>query len=107
VLTGDNITKNMFALYRIRCGLPVVAFGETGVVKSALFRFLIQTLLGHTFEVCNVNSGTTIQDVEDMIESAMRIIIINPEAQVFLFFDEEAEGFDPLFSKIKLIPPTG
>ena len=55
VLTGDNITKMMFALYRIRCGLPVVAFGEAGVGKSALFRFLIQTLLGHTFEVCNVN----------------------------------------------------
>jgi hypothetical protein len=88
VLTGDNITKMMFALYRIRCGLPVVAFGEAGVGKSALFRFLIQTLLGHTFEVCNVNSGTTIQDVEDMIESAMRTIMGNPEAQVFLFFDE-------------------
>ena len=88
MLTGDNITKMMFALYRIRSGLPVVAFGEAGVGKSALFRFLIQTLLGHTFEVCNVNSGTTIQDVEDMIDSAMKIIMVNVEAQVFLFFDE-------------------
>ena len=88
VLTGDNITKMMFALYRIRCGLPVVAFGEAGVGKSALFRFLIQTLLGHSFEVCNVNFGTTIQDVEEMIESAVRIITMNPDAQVFLFFDE-------------------
>ena len=52
VLTGDNITKMMFALYRIRCGLPVIIFGEAGVGKSALFRFLIQSLLGHDFEVC-------------------------------------------------------
>ena len=51
VLTGDNITKMMFALYRIRCGLPVIIFGEAGVGKSALFRFLIQSLLGHDFEV--------------------------------------------------------
>lgn len=34
VLTGDNITKMMFALYRIRCGLPVIVFGEAGVGKS-------------------------------------------------------------------------
>lgn len=88
VLTGDNITKMMFALYRIRCGLPVVAFGEAGVGKSALFRFLIETLLGHTFEVCNVNSGTSIHDVEKMIESAIAVIVNNPDAQVFLFFDE-------------------
>ena len=53
----------MFALYRIRCGLPVVAFGEAGVGKSALFRFLIHTLLGHTFEVCNVNRYRTISKV--------------------------------------------
>ena len=45
----------MFALYRIRCGLPVIAFGEAGVGKTALFRFLLHTLLGHNFEVCNVN----------------------------------------------------
>ena len=51
VLTGDNITKMMFALYRIRCGLPVIIFGEAGVGKSALFRFLIQSLLGHDFQV--------------------------------------------------------
>jgi energy-coupling factor transporter ATP-binding protein EcfA2 len=88
VLTGDNITKMMFALYRIRCGLPVVAFGEAGVGKSALFRFLIQTLLGHTFEVFNVNSGTSIQHVKESIECAVTIVMMNPEAQVFLFFDE-------------------
>ncbi len=56
VLTGDNITKMMLALYRIRCGLPVIVFGEAGVGKSALFRFLIQSLLGHEYRVCNVNS---------------------------------------------------
>ena len=88
MLTGDNITKMMFALYRIRCGLPVVAFGEAGVGKTALFRFLIHTLLGHTFEVCNVNSGTSIRDVENMIDSARSVLIDNPKAQIFLFFDE-------------------
>ena len=88
VLTGDNLTKMMFALYRIRCGLPVIIFGEAGVGKSALFRFLIHTLLGHTFDVCNVNSGTSIEDVEKKIESAMEIVTLNPSAQVFLFFDE-------------------
>jgi len=50
-LTGDNIFKMMFVLYRIRCGLPVITFGEAGVGKSALFRFLIQSLLGHHYEV--------------------------------------------------------
>ena len=88
VLTGDNITKMMFALYRIRCGLPVMVFGEAGVGKSALFRFLIQTLLGHDFHVCNVNSGTTIADISAMIEEALRTVVIREEAQVFLFFDE-------------------
>uniref|UniRef100_A0A0P4YE06 AAA+ ATPase domain-containing protein n=2 Tax=Daphnia magna TaxID=35525 RepID=A0A0P4YE06_9CRUS len=101
VLTGDNITKMMFALYRIRCGLPVVAFGEAGVGKSALFRFLIQTLLNHTFEVCNVNSGTSIQDVEAMIDSSMKIIARNPEAQVFLFFDEMNTADPPVIAFFK------
>ena len=31
VLTGDNLTKMMFALYRLRCHLPVVVFGGAGV----------------------------------------------------------------------------
>jgi hypothetical protein len=87
-LTGENITKMMFALYRIRCGLPVVAFGEACVGKSALFRFLIQTLLGHKFEVFNVNSGKSIQHVKESIECAVTIVMMYPEAQVFLFFDE-------------------
>lgn len=91
----------MFALYRIRCGLPVVAFGEAGVGKSALFRFLIQTLLNHTFEVCNVNSGTSIQDVEAMIDSSMKIIARNPEAQVFLFFDEMNTADPPVIAFFK------
>ncbi len=91
----------MFALYRIRCGLPVIAFGEAGVGKSALFRFLIQTLLGHTFEVCNVNSGTTIEDVEKMIESAVKTISINPDIQVFLFFDEMNTADAPVIAFFK------
>lgn len=45
VLTGDNITKMMFALYRIRCGLPVIVFGEAGVGKS-----------GTTFWFCLIHS---------------------------------------------------
>jgi hypothetical protein len=88
VLTGDNITKMMFALYRIRCGLPVMVFGEAGVGKSALFRFLIQTLLGHELHVCNVNSGTTITDISGIVEEALQTVTIRVEAQVFLFFDE-------------------
>jgi hypothetical protein len=100
VLTGDNITKMMFALYRIRCGLPVVAFGEAGVGKSALFRFLIETLLGHTFEVCNVNSGTTIQDVTEIIELAMRNAM-KPGAQIFLFFDEMNTADPPVIAFFK------
>ena len=88
VLTGDNITKMMFALYRIRCGLPVIAFGEAGVGKSALFRFLIQSLLGHEFRVCNVNSGTTVQDVSTMVVEALQKLSNERNAQVFLLFDE-------------------
>ncbi|XP_057375006.1 uncharacterized protein LOC130695963 [Daphnia carinata] len=101
VLTGDNITKMMFALYRIRCGLPVVAFGEAGVGKSALFRFLIQTLLGHAFEVCNVNSGTSIEDVEAIIDLSVKIIARNPDAQVFLFFDEMNTADPPVIAFLK------
>ena len=101
VLTGDNITKMMFALYRIRCGLPVMAFGEAGVGKSALFRFLIQSLLGHEFRVLNVNSGTTIQDVSTLIETAMVTLSSNPEAQVFLFFDEMNTADPPVIAFLK------
>ncbi len=90
----------MFALYRIRCGLPVVAFGEAGVGKSALFRFLIETLLGHTFEVCNVNSGTTIQDVTEIIELAIRNAM-KPGAQIFLFFDEMNTADPPVIAFFK------
>lgn len=91
----------MFALYRIRCGLPVVAFGEAGVGKSALFRFLIETLLGHTFAVCNVNSGTSIRSVEELIEWAITIIMMDPEAQVFLFFDEMNTADPPVIAFFK------
>ncbi|KAI9554792.1 hypothetical protein GHT06_020069 [Daphnia sinensis] len=101
VLTGDNITKMMFALYRIRCGLPVVAFGEAGVGKSALFRFLIETLLGHTFAVCNVNSGTSIRSIEELIEWAITIILMDPQAQVFLFFDELNTAEPPVIAFFK------
>jgi hypothetical protein len=91
----------MFALYRIRCGLPVVVFGETGVGKTALFRFLIQTLLGHTLMVCNVNSGTTIQDVEGLVQSATKKIMENSKAQVFLFLDEMNTADPPVIAFIK------
>jgi hypothetical protein len=91
----------MFALYRIRCGLPVIVFGETGVGKTALFRFLIQTFLGHTFEVCNVNSGTTIQDVEEMVQSAMKMIKEKPGAEVFVFLDELNTADAPVIAFIK------
>jgi hypothetical protein len=91
----------MFALYRIRCGLPVIVFGETGVGKTALFRFLIQTFLGHTFEVCNVNSGTTIQDVEEIVQSAVKIIKENPKAEVFLLLDELNTADAPVIAFIK------
>ncbi len=101
MLTGDNITKMMFALYRIRCGLPVVAFGEAGVGKSALFRFLIQTFLGHKFEVFNVNSGTSIQHVKESIECAVTIVMMYPEAQVFLFFRRNEHGDPPVIAFFK------
>ena len=91
----------MFALYRIRCGLPVVAFGEAGVGKSALFRFLIETLLGHSYEVINVNSGTSIQQVEESIERATSEVVMNPEAQVFLFFDEMNTADPPVIAFFK------
>jgi len=101
VLTGDNITKMMFALYRIRCGLPVIAFGEAGVGKSALFRFLIQSLLGHEFRVCNVNSGTTVQDVAAMVEDALKKLVNEPYAHVFLFFDEMNTADPPVIAFLK------
>ena len=77
----------MFALYRIRCGLPVVVFGEAGVGKSALFRFLIQTLLGHHFSVCNVNSGTTIQEISQLIDEAC-VALANGQEKAFVLLDE-------------------
>ena len=91
----------MFALYRIRCGLPVIAFGESGVGKTALFRFLISTLLGHTFEVCNVNSGTTIHDVEKMIQLAVTVLDQKENSQVFLFFDEMNTADPPVIGFLK------
>ena len=42
-----------------------------------------------------MNSGTTIHDVEKMIDSTMRIMTNAPNAQVFLFFDEMNTA-DPL-----------
>ena len=101
VLTGDNMTKMMFALYRIRCGLPVLAFGEAGVGKSALFRFLIKTLLGHEFNVLNVNSGTTIDDVSAMVGDALMTLTDNPDAQVFLLFDELNTADPPVIAFLK------
>ncbi len=99
------MTKMMFALYRIRCGLPVVVFGEAGVGKTALFRFLIQTLLGHTFQVCNINSGTSIRDVEEMIKeminSAVETVQSKSDAQIFLFFDEMNTADPPVIAFMK------
>jgi len=101
VLTGDNITKMMFALYRIRCGLPVIAFGEAGVGKSALFRFLIESLLGHEFRVCNVNSGTTIIDVAAIVGDALRQLANKPQSEIFLFFDEMNTADPPVIAFLK------
>ena len=80
--------KMMFALYRIRCGLPVIVIGEAGVGKTALFRFLFKTLLGYNFEVCNVNSGTSIGVIKKKIDLGLEMIEKDKDVQVFLFFDE-------------------
>jgi len=101
VLTGDNITKMMLALYRIRCGLPVIAFGEAGVGKSALFRFLLQSLLGHEFQVCNVNSGTTVLDVDTIVKKAVKHLARKKYPEIFLFFDEMNTADPPVIAFFK------
>ena len=95
------LQKMMFGLYRVRCGLPVIVFGEAGVGKSALFRFLIETLLGHQFYVCNVNSGTTVADVDDLVVRALQSIEETPEMEVFLFFDEMNTADAPVIAFLK------
>ena len=104
VLCGDNMMKMMMALYRIRCGLPVVIFGESGVGKSALFRFL-ETLLGHRFDVCNVHSSTSVGDVERAVANALHFQTSNQindqPCQLFLFFDEMNTADPPVIAFIK------
>lgn len=52
--------------------------------------------------MCNVNSGTTIRDVEEMIQSALENVSNSPEAQIFLFFDEMNTADPSVIGKLNL-----
>jgi len=85
IVTLDNLAKMIFILYRIRCGLPVVLFGEAGAGKTALLRFLFDTLLHHRFDVINVNSGTTVREIEQLVAERQAD---RSSDSVFIFLDE-------------------
>jgi len=89
VITADNLIKMLVTLSRIKYKLPVIIFGEAGVGKTALFKFLIETILNYTFEVCNVHSGTTCAEIEQKVHDVLNQIQRTlPKKKAFIFFDE-------------------
>eukprot|EP01028_Stygiella_incarcerata_P005073 TRINITY_DN217_c3_g1_i4.p1 TRINITY_DN217_c3_g1~~TRINITY_DN217_c3_g1_i4.p1 ORF type:complete len:2356 (+),score=543.99 TRINITY_DN217_c3_g1_i4:105-7172(+) len=101
-VTNDNLTKMIFILYRLRCGLPVVLMGETGCGKTALIRNMCRMMhIEDYFRSVYIHGGTQPEDILRMINEAerdaMTISQLAPDDKikerfVTVFFDEFNAG---------------
>lgn len=70
--------------------IPIVIQGESGVGKTALISFLVQTVFGHRLQIFNIHAGV---DEEKLVEYYHDILKASHEVKdtkqkVWVFFDE-------------------
>eukprot|EP00930_Biecheleria_cincta_P035478 TRINITY_DN24399_c0_g1_i1.p1 TRINITY_DN24399_c0_g1~~TRINITY_DN24399_c0_g1_i1.p1 ORF type:complete len:4764 (+),score=1067.82 TRINITY_DN24399_c0_g1_i1:48-14339(+) len=85
VVTVDNLIKLMSIQQRLKYLLPVILMGETGCGKTALVKFLAQTLDFRLFTL-DIHGGITDQAIMDHLDNATRHAA--DEKGVLVFFDE-------------------
>lgn len=56
-VTLDNFFKMCLIIQRMICHLPIIIMGQSGVGKTALIKFLANTVFQHTFICFNVHAG--------------------------------------------------
>eukprot|EP00435_Cladocopium_sp_Y103_P004570 s2426_g1.t1 len=85
VVTVDNLIKLMSIQQRLKYGLPVILMGETGCGKTALVKFLAETLDFSLFTL-DIHGGITDASIVKFLEDA--IAKADHERGVLVFFDE-------------------
>ncbi|CAE8651944.1 unnamed protein product [Polarella glacialis] len=85
VVTVDNLIKLMSIQQRLKYGLPVILMGETGCGKTALVKFLAQTLDFRLFTL-DIHGGITDQAIINFLDEA--VSKADTDRGVLVFFDE-------------------
>lgn len=85
VVTVDNLIKLMSIQQRLKYGLPVILMGETGCGKTALVKFLADTLDFSLFTL-DIHGGITDAAIVKFLEDAIQKA--DDERGVLVFFDE-------------------
>ncbi|CAE7296222.1 RNF213, partial [Symbiodinium sp. CCMP2456] len=84
VVTVDNLIKLMSIQQRLKYGLPVILMGETGCGKTALVKFLAETLDFKLFTL-DIHGGITDASIIAFLEDAIKNA---GDKGVLVFFDE-------------------
>ena len=85
VVTVDNLIKLMSIQQRLKYGLPVILMGETGCGKTALVKFLAETLNFSLFTL-DIHGGITDASIVKFLEDAIQNA--TSDRGVLVFFDE-------------------
>ncbi|OMJ85343.1 hypothetical protein SteCoe_13379 [Stentor coeruleus] len=88
ILTPDNFVKMCLILAKAFSGIPIIIMGETGCGKTSLIRFLIKSILHEKFELMNIHTGTTYEDIKNVIRKYTEKSLIKPKKRYWVFFDE-------------------
>ena len=56
-ITLDNFFKMCLVVQRAVSNIPTIIMGESGVGKTALIKFLVEVVYGHTLLIFNIHAG--------------------------------------------------
>lgn len=94
VFTLDNVIKLILIYMRLRCNLPVLLMGETGVGKTSLVEYLAKIIDAECITM-NIHAGITEDEIISVVQSAQEKAKVIPlsgpylrKKKVIIFFDE-------------------
>ena len=83
-LIPDNFLKMLLIHERARSQIPIIIMGETGVGKTALIRFFVETVLNERFKMLSLHSGITEEEIIKFISDVQQDLVEPHKTWVFL-----------------------